>query len=252
MRGEVVKFSRNERKGSIILQEKQISKAQLPQISSHRIQQTPGLNGPITISPSPSTTSTNQTPDKKVVYNRDQCCHSTSSSTPSAIITSSNPLHHIAQSSTAKFSHSLHLLLPILPLNNLLIPLPPAQRLLNQPIPLMHPLQILLLIHPRHTAQQYNEHDREKHLPENVIDGKVAEKDDAADEEEEDEEVRLKVLTETPGAVMRLVIFVFGRAVGLLCDGHGDGGLGDDIRSIWFGLMTWFDLIDFSTYIPSK
>jgi hypothetical protein len=85
-----------------------------------------------------------------------------------------------------------------------------------------------------------------------VLDGKVAEKDDAADEEEEDEEVRLKVLTETPGAVMRLGIFVFGRAVGLLCDGHGHGGLGDDICSIWIGLMTWFDLIDFSTYIPSK
>jgi hypothetical protein len=168
MRGEVVKFSRNERKGSIILQEKQISKAQLPQIPSHHIQQTPGLNDPITISPSPSTTSTNQTTDKKVVYSRDQCCHSTSSSTPSAIITSSNPPHHVAQSSTAKFFHSLHLLLPILPLNNLHIPLPPQLRL-NQPIPLIHPLQTLRLIHPRHTLQQYDEHHREKYLPENVL-----------------------------------------------------------------------------------
>jgi hypothetical protein len=49
-----------------------------------------------------------------------------------------------------------------------------------------------------------------------VLDGRVAEKDDAADEEEEDEEVRLKVSAETPGAAMRLGIFVFGRAAGLL------------------------------------
>jgi hypothetical protein len=40
-----------------------------------------------------------------------------------------------------------------------------------------------------------------------VLDGKVAEKDDAADEEEEDEEIRLKVLAEMPVAAMGLGVF---------------------------------------------
>jgi hypothetical protein len=217
MRGEVVRFSRNKRKGSIILQEEQISKAQLPQFPSHHIQQTPGLNEPITISPPPSTTSTNQTADKKVVCNRDQCCHSTSSSTPSAIITSSNPPHHVAQSSTAKFFHSLHLLLPILPLNNLHIP-----------SPLLNSSSINLFPSCTHSKSccSFTYDTPPSNMMNTIVEStcqktcsivEVAEKDDAADEEEEEEEeVRFKVSAETPRAAMRLGIFAFGRAAGLL------------------------------------